>query len=46
MCSLCLDGYCTESFFKTEDLKEGFISEKCPLKDVEEFIKEIRGDTK
>ena len=38
MCSLCTDGYCTESFFKTKDLKDGWISPKCPLVDEEEYI--------
>lgn len=38
MCSLCTDGYCTESFFKIEDLKDGWISPKYPLVDEEEYI--------
>jgi hypothetical protein len=24
MCSLCTDGYCSEAFFKEEELKEGY----------------------
>ncbi len=35
-CGLDTDGYCLESFFKSEDLKEGFISEQCPLKPMPE----------
>ena len=31
-------GYGTEAFFKDEDLKDGWISPKCPLVDEEEFI--------
>ena len=38
MCSLCTDGYCTESFFKAEDLKPNWISPKCPLVSEEKFI--------
>lgn len=35
-CGLDTDGYGLESFFKSEDLKEGFISERCPLKPMPE----------
>lgn len=35
-CGLDTDGYCLESFFKSEDLKDGFRSEKCPLKPMPE----------
>ena len=37
-CGLNHDGYKLESFFKEDDLKEGWISPKCPLVDEEEFI--------
>ena len=35
-CGLDKDGYCLESFFKSEDLTDGFISERCPLKPMSE----------
>ena len=31
-CGLDANGYCLESFFKQDDLKDGFKSEHCPLK--------------
>lgn len=31
MCGLCGDGYLTESWFKSEDLVDGFKSEHCPI---------------
>lgn len=31
-CGLDTDGYCLETFFKSENLKDGFRSEHCPLK--------------
>ena len=31
-CGLDTDGYCLESFFRSENLKDGFRSEHCPLK--------------
>lgn len=37
-CGLNTDGYKLESFFKEEDLKENWISPKCPLISEEEFI--------
>lgn len=37
-CGLNHDGYKIESFFKEDDLKENWISPKCPLIDEEEFI--------
>ena len=44
MCGLNTDGYLTESYFKTEDLMDGFISEKCPIVgDFEEvFVKNVK----
>lgn len=33
-CGLNTDGYALESFFKEDDLKDGWISPKCPLKPI------------
>jgi hypothetical protein len=33
-CGLDTNGYCLETFFKENDLKDGFKSEHCPLKEV------------
>lgn len=44
-CGLDTDGYCLESFFKSEDLKDGFISERCPLKPMPEKEKESDDST-
>ena len=35
-CGLDTDGYCLESFFRSENLKDGFRSEHCPLKPMPE----------
>ena len=35
-CGLDTNGYCLESFFKEDDLKDGFKSEHCPLRDLPE----------
>lgn len=35
-CGLDTDGYCLERFFKSENLKDGFRSEHCPLKPMPE----------
>lgn len=35
-CGLDTNGYCLESFFKEDDLKDGFKSEHCPLRDFPE----------
>lgn len=35
-CGLDTNGYCLESFFKENDLKEGFKSEHCPLRELPE----------
>lgn len=35
-CGLNRDGYKLESFFKEDDLKDGWISPRCPLKPVPE----------
>lgn len=35
-CGLDTDGYCLETFFKSENLKDGFRSEHCPLKPMPE----------
>lgn len=32
-CGLDTNGYCLESFFKEDDLKDGFKSEHCPLRE-------------
>lgn len=37
-CGFNHDGYALETFFKTEDLKDGWISPKCPIVDEEEYI--------
>lgn len=37
-CGLNHDGYAIESFFKSEDLKDGWKTPKCPLIDEEEYI--------
>ena len=37
-CGLNHDGYKLESFFKSADLKEGWISPKCPLVSEEDFV--------
>lgn len=39
-CGLNHDGYKLESFFEEEDLREGWISPKCPLVSEEDFIYE------
>lgn len=33
-CGLDTNGYCLESFFKEDDLKDGFKSEHCPLREL------------
>ena len=35
-CGLDTNGYCLESFFKEDDLKDGFRSGHCPLKPIPE----------
>lgn len=35
-CAFDTNGYKLETFFKTEDLKEGFISRHCPLREIPE----------
>lgn len=35
-CGLDTNGYCLESFFKEDDLKDGFKSEHCPLRELME----------
>ena len=41
MCGLNEDGYLLESWFKTEDLVEGFKSSRCPLKSIKGLIEQI-----
>ena len=38
-CGLDTNGYCLESFFKEDDLKDGFKSEHCPLRKVPKKVK-------
>ena len=42
-CGLDTNGYCLESFFKEDDLKDGFKSEHCPLLDLPEKITSWKG---
>lgn len=35
-CGFDTSGYCRETYFKEEDLKDGFISKYCPLRPVPE----------
>lgn len=37
-CGLDTNGYCLESFFTEDDLKDGFKSEHCPLRELPEKI--------
>ena len=37
-CGLDTNGYCLETFFKEDDLKDGFKSEHCPLREMAEKL--------